>query len=210
MRLRVAVNDGVAVTTTVSLKAGETRQEIELPEGMSEVSAEVAGQAVVRVAVAGKEGQALELWLYRDSSKPVAPGTTAPLGLLYELRDDSPAAHAERPASAGAPELVPVVCTLYRDDSPAVARGTEEVPLRIYFDEHQVFDGMARSGTAAFTNYLFRLESGAHWVRVEVPGRVEQSAAIDARQPLWIKIHFSASAAPTMRLIISNSMLGAF
>jgi hypothetical protein len=208
--LRVLVNDRVAVETTVSLKAGQARQEIEVPDGVSEVTAEVAGQAAVRVAVAGKKDQSLELWLYRDSSKPMAPGTVAPLGLLYELRDNSPVVRAEPLATAGAPELVPVVCTFYRDDAPAVARGTEEVPLRIYFDERRVFDGVARSGTAAFTNYLFRVEPGAHWVRVEVPGRLEQSAAIEAQQPLWIKVHYSAGDAPAMRLVISNSMLGAF
>jgi hypothetical protein len=210
VNLRVAVNDGLAVTTTVSLKAGEARQVIELPDGVNEVTAEVAGQVAVHVAVAGKEQQALELWLYRDSSKPAAPGAIAPLGLLYELRDDSPAVTAEEPATAGAPDLVPVVCTFYRDDAPAVARGTEEVPLRIYFDGRRVFDGVARTGTAAFTNYLFRVEPGAHGVRVEVPGRMEQNAAIDAQQPLWIKVHYSSGAVPTMRLVISNSMLGAF
>jgi hypothetical protein len=208
--LQVSVNDRVAVRSTVSLKAGEARQEIELPDGVNEVTAEVVGQAAVHVAVAGKDGQSLALWLYRDSSKPPASQAVAPPGLLYELRDDSPPANAQTPSTAGMPELVPVVCTFYRDDAPAVPRGTEEVPLRIFFDERCVFDGVARSGTAAFTNNLFRVARGAHWVRVEVPGRVEQSAAIDAREPLWIKVHFTAGTTPAMRLIISNSMLGAF
>ncbi len=196
--LRVADGGRSLSEASASYKAGDANQSVTLPRGGGQLSFEVAGVAVVHVAVDDKPDQSLQLWLNdKDNNRPA---------LTYELHDESAAMFPVAPSADGG--SFTLHCSFYRDDyHPGKP---DAVPLQIFLDGHVCFDGIASAGVMRAATYEFQSAGGIHSFRFRVPGFAEKTYSLDVEKDLWISVHFQEGMPPFMQAIVSDDLIPVF